>query len=66
MVARIQLAPKFVVTLWRLGEVYDTRIARDERHAVLVAMALLAELGELRGGDRLDVVATTDGREPSS
>ena len=63
MVARIQLATKFVVTFWRLGEVYDSRIARDERHATLVAMGMLADIGELRAGDRLDVVAATDGRE---
>jgi hypothetical protein len=55
MPAHIISNSKFVVTLFRDGEIYDTRSAATGERALKAAILMLAELDDLQGGDRLTV-----------
>ena len=54
MPARMRTEGKFTVTFWRSGEIEDGRTADDGRKALRMALLLLAELDDLRAGDRLE------------
>ena len=49
------LNSKFVVTIFRDGEVLDARTAATGERALKAAILMLAELDDLQGGDRLTV-----------
>lgn len=55
MPAHVNPQARLTVSFWRAEECHDARVARDGVHAVLVTMALLADLGQLQHGDRLIV-----------
>ncbi len=55
MPAHINPNGKFVVTLWRGGEIVDARTAPTGERALKAAILMLAELDALQGGDRLTV-----------
>ena len=56
MVSRLSPTSRFVVTLWRNGEVLDSRPAPTGERALKVAILMLAELDDLQGGDSMDVM----------
>jgi len=58
MPAHINPNGKFVATFWRDGEVLDARTAATGERALKAAILMLAELDDLRGGDRLTVTET--------
>jgi len=58
MTVHIQPNSKFVVTIFRDGEVLDARVAPTGERALKTSILMLAELDELRGGDRLTVTET--------
>jgi hypothetical protein len=55
MPAHVNLNSKFTVTIFRDGDVLDTRTAATGERALKTAILMLAELDELQGGDRLAV-----------
>jgi hypothetical protein len=56
MVARIQPNGRFVVTIFRDGEVLDARTAATGERALKMALLMLASLDDLQNGDRLTVL----------
>lgn len=55
MPAHVQPNGKLLITAWRNQDIIDVRPAPDGARALLVAVAMLIEMGELQGGDRLDI-----------
>jgi len=55
MPVHTNLNSKFVVTIFRDGEVLDARTAATGERALKAAIMMLAELDDLQGGDRLTV-----------
>ena len=55
MVARTNPNSKFVVTLWRDGEIRDSRTAATGGRALQAAILMLAQLDELQDSDKLTV-----------
>ena len=55
MPAHVNPNGKFVVTIFRGGEVLDARTAPTGERALKAAIVMLAELDALQGGDRLTV-----------
>jgi len=55
MPVHIATNSKLIVTLFRDGEIYDTRSAATGERALKIALLMLATLDELQNGDRLTV-----------
>jgi hypothetical protein len=62
MVARTLPNSRFTIAFLRGGEVLDTRPAPTGERAVKVALLMLAEMDELKGGDQLVVIEDQYGR----